>query len=132
VTRADLGGDLGVHQRLRQDPHPLPHEVDIAGLGIAHELDQFHRGDCHRVLLETSIRSFVFEDGPVVFPCNLTKRDHVVAVSRRCSGTTPCDTADYPWSYTTPWDANRTDRVGTWPLRRRARQRFVCFSRCSG
>jgi hypothetical protein len=49
VLGADLGADLGVHQRLGQHPHALAQEVDIAGLGLAHKLQQLHLGHGHCV-----------------------------------------------------------------------------------
>ena len=49
VRGADLGGDLRLHQRLGQHTHALAQEVDVAALGVADQLHQLHRGDCHRV-----------------------------------------------------------------------------------
>jgi hypothetical protein len=38
MLSADLGADLGLHQRLGQHPDTLTQEVDVAGLGLAHKL----------------------------------------------------------------------------------------------
>ena len=46
---ADLGTDLGVHQRLGEHPHPLAQEVDIAAVGVAQQLQQLHLGHGHHV-----------------------------------------------------------------------------------
>ena len=48
VLGTDLGADLGVHQRLGEHPHPFTQEVDIAAVGLAQQLHQFHGGHGHR------------------------------------------------------------------------------------
>jgi hypothetical protein len=59
VFGADLGADLGVHQRLGQHPHALAQEVDIAAVGLAQQLHQFHGGHGHRDSpLDVLIRPF--------------------------------------------------------------------------
>jgi hypothetical protein len=49
MLSADLGADLDLHQRLGQHPDTLAQEVDVAGLGLAHKLQQLHLGHGHHV-----------------------------------------------------------------------------------
>jgi hypothetical protein len=59
VLGTDLSADLGVHQRLGEHPHPFAQEVDIAAVGLAQQLHQFHGGHGHRGSpLDVLIRPF--------------------------------------------------------------------------
>jgi hypothetical protein len=49
VLGADLGADLGIHQRLGEHPHALAQEVDIGAVGLARQLQQLHLGHGHQV-----------------------------------------------------------------------------------
>jgi hypothetical protein len=86
MLSTNLLADLGFHQRLSQHPDPLTQEVDIAGLGLAHKLQQLHLGHGHHVApLDVLIEPF-------------TSRTYAVA-------TLP--SGPLSASYTTSWDATR-------------------------
>jgi hypothetical protein len=94
VLGADLGAHLGVHQRLGEHPHALAQEVDIAAVGLAQQLQQFHGGHGHRdspldVLIEPftsrtyAVATLISEPGA----CSYTNPwDAITAVSKWCDG----------------------------------------------